>query len=82
MAKETLTEKREKLTALCVKAREEYHAAERKAKYEVRKANPGLKDKDWVAFYDLVEKDPEVRIANAKLLALCEAANIMGAEIG
>lgn len=79
--KETIRERREKLTAKVVEARREYHNIYNLVKHEVRKANPNLKETDWVKFYDLIDKDPRVMVANATLLALCEAANIMGAEI-
>lgn len=82
MAKETLNQRRAALTEKVKQARQEFHNAENLAKYEIRKANPGLKENDWVKFYDMVEKDPRVQVAQARLLALCDAANIMGAEIG
>lgn len=81
MAKQTITERREALSQKVKEARQEYHNTRAKVKYEVRKANPSLKEKDWVTFYDLIDKDPRVQVAEAKLLALCEAANIMGADI-
>ena len=81
MAKVTLGERRFQLTEKVKAAREEYHAIRNRVQYEVRKANPGLKEGDWVTFWDKVDNDPRVLIADARLLALCDAANIMGAEI-
>lgn len=81
MAKETLNQRRAALTEKVKQARQEYHNTYNLVKYEVRKANPGLKDKDWVTYYDKVDNDPRVQVANARLQALCDAANIMGAEI-
>ena len=79
--KETITQRREKLTEKVRQARQEYHNIEIKVKYEVRKANPGLKESDWVAYYELVEQDTRLQIAAAVLSAYCEAARIMGAEL-
>ena len=81
MGTKTIKERREELTEKIKEARQEYHNAQALVKYEVRKANPGLKEKDWVKFYDLVENDARVQVAQARLLGLCDAANIMGAEI-
>lgn len=81
VVKPTLTQRREALTQEIRKARQEFCNVENKVKYEVRKANPGLKESDWVAYYKKVEDDPRVQVAQARLLALCDAANIMGAEI-
>ena len=81
MAKETLNQRREKLTEMVRKARQDFHNTQNLVKYEVRKANPGLKEKDWVKYYSLVENDPRVQVANARLLALCDAANVMGAAL-
>lgn len=80
--KETLTQRREKLTEKVRQARQEFHNTEIKVKYEVRKANPGLKERDWVKFYELVEADVRYKIAAAVLEAYCEAARIMGADLG
>lgn len=77
----TIKQRRERLTEEIKTARQEFLNAERLVKYEVRKANPTLKEDDWVKFYQLVENDPRYQVANARLLALCDAANIMGAEI-
>lgn len=77
----TLTQRREALTQKVKEARQEFINVENRVKYEVRKANPGLKERDWVAFYKKVEEDPRRMVAEARLLALCDAANIMGAEI-
>jgi len=77
----TLNQRRAELTEKVRLARQEFHNVEIKVKYEVRKANPGLKEKDWVKFYELVEADPRYQVASAVLTAYCEAANIMGAEL-
>lgn len=77
----TLNQRRAELTEKVRLARQEFHNVEIKVKYEVRKANPGLKENDWVKFYQLVESDVRYKVAEAKLSALCEAANIMGAEL-
>ena len=79
--KETITQRREKLTEKVRQARQAYYSIEEKVRYEVRKNNPGLKEADWVAYYKLVESNPELQKAEAVLQAYCEAANIMGAEI-
>ena len=81
MAKVTLNERRAQLTEKVRQARQELENIQIKVKYEVRKANPGLKERDWAKFYQLVDDDPRVQVASARLLALCDAANIMGAEI-
>lgn len=81
MARETLNERRAQLTQMVVQARQQFESIQVKVKYEVRKANPGLKESDWAKFYQLVDDDPRVQVAGARLLALCDAANVMGAEI-
>ena len=81
MVNPTLKQRRQHLTEEVIKARQEFQNTERLVKYEVRKANPKLKEEDWVKFYDLVESDSRYQVAQARLLALCDAANIMGAEI-
>ena len=78
----TLKQRREQLTQKCTDARREYHNTFALVKHEVSKANPGLKEKNWVKFYNLIENDTRVQVANARLIALCDAANIMGADIG
>ena len=75
----TLTQRREALTQKVKEARVEWNHQKHIVEKEVRKANPGIK---WYDEMDLVEKDPRVQVANARLLALCDAANIMGADIG
>ena len=79
MVNPTLKQRRQKLTEMVVQARQEFLNAERLVKHEVRKANPNL---EWWEQFDLVQKDPRWQVANARLLALCDAANVMGAEIG
>ena len=81
MVNPTLKQRRNQLTLKVKEARQEFYNIEKLVKYEVRKANPKLKEEDWVKFYELVENDPRYQVANARLLALCDAANIMGAEI-
>lgn len=81
MAKETLTQRRAALTEKVNEARQNYFKIFNLVKYEVRKANPGLQKSDWAKFYNYVECDIRVQLANARLKALCDAANIMGAEI-
>lgn len=76
---ETIKIRKQRLYDLTTKARKEFFEAERKAKYEVRKAHPELK---WFEQMDEVEKNPEVIKANARLLALCDACNLMGIECG
>lgn len=78
MAKETLTQRREKLTERCRKARLEWNHQKHIVEKEVKQNHPGLL---WYEEMDLVEKDPRVEKAAAVLYAYCEAANIMGAEI-
>lgn len=77
----TLKQRRSELTEKVRLARQEFHNVEIKVKYEVRKANPKLKEENWVEYYKLVEADPRYQVAQAKLLALCDAANIMGADL-
>ena len=77
----TIKQRRAQLTEKCNRARQEWENAVRLAKYTIRTAHPGLKEKDWAKFYELVDNDIRVMLANVKLQALCDAANIMGAEI-
>ena len=77
----TLNQRRAELTEKVRLARQELENVEIRVKYEVRKANPGLKESDWVKFYELVESDTRYKVAAAVLHAYCEAANIMGAEL-
>lgn len=81
LIKKTLNQRRAELTEKIKEARQEYHNIQSQVRYEVRKANPGLKERDWSAFYEIADNDPRVKVAEARLLALCDAANIMGAEI-
>lgn len=78
MARETMAEKKAKLNALIQKARGHYHATVRMVGTEVNRKEPNL---EWWQKQAKVEEDPRVRIANERLLALCDAANIMGVEI-
>ena len=79
MVNPTLKQRRQKLTEMVVQARQEFLNTERFVKHEVRKANPNL---EWWEQFDLVQKDSRWQVANARLLALCDAANVMGAERG
>ena len=76
--KPTITQRRAALTELVKKARTEWQAIVRKVDYQIRKEHPELK---WYEQFELRESNPEVIKADARLLALCDAANIMGAEI-
>ena len=76
--KPTITQRRAALTEAVKKARAEYQAIVRKVDYQVRKEH---KDLPWYEQFELRESNPEVIKANERLLALCDAANIMGAEI-
>ena len=78
MAKETLNERRAKLTEKVVAARQEWQRVRREVNHEIKKANPGI---DYWELWAKTENDKRVAVAEAKLLALCDAANIMGAEI-
>jgi len=78
MANLTIKERREQLTEKIRKARAHFLATETMVRREVKKKQPNL---EWWQQAAEVEKDPRVRVAHATLLALCEAANIMGAEI-
>lgn len=78
MAKQTLTEKKAALTKKCVEARKELFDTKRIVEAEIKKAHPGL---EWYEELDELEKDPRYQVANARLQALCDAANIMGADI-
>lgn len=77
MAKETLNQRRERLTQEVKKARLEWNHQVHIVQLEVQKAHPDI---EWYEEADLVEKDPRVQVAVARLLALCDAANIMGAD--
>ena len=78
MAMQTLTQMRATLTKKCVEARKELFDTKRIVEAEIKKAHPELK---WYEELDELEKDPRYQVANARLQALCDAANIMGAEI-
>lgn len=78
LLKPSLTQRRAKLTEMVKKAREHYLATVRKVDYQIRKEH---KDLPWYKQFELREADLEVVKANERLLALCEAANVMGAEI-
>ena len=79
--KKTLKERRAELTEKVRQARQDFHNVQLKVKYEVRKEHPGLKETNWVEFYKLVDDDIRCKLAAERLMALCEAANIMGAEL-
>ena len=81
MVQKTLKQRRSELTEKVRLARQEFHSVEIKVKYEVRICFPNLKEENWVEYYKLVEADPRYQVAQAKLLALCDAANIMGADL-
>lgn len=74
----TLNQRRAELTEKVKAARQEFLNIERMLKHDVRKAHP---DMDWWEQMSLVETDSRYQVANARLLALCDAANIMGAEL-
>lgn len=76
--KPTITQRRAQLTEMVKKARQDYQAIVRKVDHQIRKEH---KDLPWYKQFELREADPEVIKANATLLALCDAANVMGAEI-
>ena len=76
--KPTITQRRAQLTEAVKKARDEYQAIVRRVDHQVRKEH---KDLPWYKQFEIRESDPEVIRANATLLALCHAANIMGADI-
>ena len=78
MAKVTIAERRWQLTEKVKFARKEWENIRREVNHEIRKANPGI---DYWELWDKTDNDPLVLVANAKLLALCDAANIIGAEI-
>lgn len=75
----TIKERREKLTAEIVKARDHYLATEREMRHKAKKENPNL---EWYEIMDIVESEPKFIAAKERLLALCDAARIMGADIG
>lgn len=77
----TINQRRYELTEKVRQARQEFYRVENLVKYEVRKANPKLKETDFWKYWELVEADPRYQVAAATLHALCDAANIMGAEI-
>lgn len=77
----TIKQRRTQLTEKVIKARQDWENTRKEVQYEVRKAHPGLKEEDWVLYWDMVDEDTRVLVAHARLRALCEAANIMGAEI-
>lgn len=77
--KDTIKQRKQKLYDETTKARSHFHAVERKVSGEVAKKHPELK---WYEQMDIVEKDAEYIKAQARLLALCDACNIIGIESG
>lgn len=77
--KATIKIRKQWLYDATTKARKEFHEIERRVRYEVRKAHPELK---WFEQMDIVDANPEVIKANARLLALCDACNLIGIESG
>ena len=74
----TIKQRRAMLTEEVKKARQEFFNAKRLVEHELKQNHPELK---WYEELEEVEKDPRYQVANARLMALCDAANIMGAEI-
>jgi vacuolar-type H+-ATPase subunit D/Vma8 len=78
LVKPTLNERRAQLTERVVAARQEWQRVRHEVNQQIRKANPGG---DYWDLWDQTDSDKRVAVAEARLLALCDAANIMGAEI-
>ena len=78
MAKETLNQRRAKLTEKIVKARQDWRNTRNMVEHEVKTKFPHF---EWWQQAEMVDNDVRVQVANATLLALCDAANIMGAEL-
>ena len=78
MAKATINERRAALTDMVNKARNEWQIIRRDVNSAIRRANPGI---DYWELWDKTDNDPRVKVAEAKLMALCDAARIMGAEL-
>ena len=79
--RKTLNEMRAELTQKATTARAHYYATKRDAKLRIVKENKGKGLSEWDIF-DLVEKDSKVLEAQARLLAICDCCNIIGADIG
>ena len=76
---ETLKIRKQRLYEAATKARNHFLAVEGRLKLKAKKEHPEL---EWFKVMELVEQDPEYIRAEAKLLAICEACNIMGVESG
>ena len=75
----TIKQRRAQLTEKCTKARAHFLATEKMVRRDIDRKYPNL---EWYKKSELVEKDPRYIEANTRLLALCDAANIMGADTG
>ena len=77
--KESIKERKQKLYDATTRARIHFLATERMVSKKVKLANP---DMPWYDQYKLVRSNPEWIEANAKLMGLCEACNLIGIECG
>lgn len=77
--KEPMKQRKQNLYDETTKARSHFLAVERKVRARVEKEHPEL---EWFDQMDIVEKDVEYIKANTRLLALCDACNILGIESG
>lgn len=75
----TPKQRKQELYNETTKARKHFLATERRISEKVKKARPDLK---WYEQFDLVHQDIEYIKAETRLLALCEACNIIGVECG
>lgn len=74
-----MTKTQQALYNLTTQARDHFLITERKTRAMIKKQHPNLK---WYEQADLVDKDPEVIDAHARLLALCDACILIGIECG
>lgn len=79
MAKETIKERKQELYDKTTEARANFHTVKNMLSAKVKKEHPELA---WYERFDLVIKDSEYIKAESRLLALCDACNIMGIECG
>ena len=77
--KQTSKERKQALYDATTKARSHFLAVEKKVRDRVKREHPEL---EWYERMELEEKDPERIAAESRLLALCDACNIMGIECG